>query len=122
MMAMPLVKPITTLVGMKLTSLPRRSSPASRITTPAARLATNTPCRPYCATMVIRMALMAPVGPEIWKDAPDSSPMTMPPMMAVTSPAAGVAPEDTPKASARGSATAATVTPERRSFTSLEIL
>ena len=63
---------------------------------------------------------MAPVGPEIWKDAPDSSPMTMPPMMAVTSPAAGVAPEDTPKASARGSATAATVTPERRSFTSLE--
>ena len=61
---------------------------------------------------------MAPVGPLIWKDAPLSSPMIAPPMMAVTRPAAGVAPEDTPKASARGSATAATVTPESRSLMS----
>ena len=122
MMAMPLVKPITTLVGIKLTSLPRRNTPQSRMTTPAASEATNTPCKPYCATMVMRIALIAPVGPEIWNEAPPSSPITMPPRMAVTRPAAGVAPEETPKASASGSATAATVTPLSRSLISLPAL
>lgn len=120
--AMPLVKPMTTLVGMKLTSLPRRRMPASRIITPAASDARNTPCKPYWATMPMRMALMAPVGPLIWKDAPPSSPMTSPPMMAVTSPAAASAPEDTPNARASGSATAATVMPLRMSLRSLPAL
>ena len=39
--------------------------------------------------------------------------MTTPATMAVTRPAAAVAPEATPKASARGRATAATVTPRQ---------
>ena len=88
--------------------------PASRIITPAASDATNTPCKPYWATMPMRMALMAPVGPLIWKDAPPSSPMT--------SPAAASAPEDTPNARASGSATAATVMPLRMSLRSLPAL
>lgn len=56
-------------------------------------------------------ALIAPVGPEIWYDAPPRMAMTTPAMMAVTRPAAALAPEETPNASASGSATAQTVRP-----------
>ena len=64
-MAMPEVKPMITGMGMKPISRPRRKMPASRRRTPAAKQAKKTPCRPYCATMPMRTALMAPVGPEI---------------------------------------------------------
>ena len=43
-------------------------------------------------------------------------------VIAVTRPAAAVAPEDTPNASARGSATAQTVRPAMMSFISLAVL
>ena len=61
-------------------------------------------------------------GPEIWNEAPPSTAMTTPAMIAVTRPAAAVAPEDTPNASARGSATAQTVRPAMMSFISLAVL
>ena len=66
--------------------------------------------------MPIRIADIAPVGPLIWNDAPDKAPMIIPAIIAVTSPAAAVAPLLTPKASARGSATAVTVRPAITSF------
>ena len=65
------------------------------------------------------MAVIAPVGPDIWKDAPDRMLITIPPIIAVTIPAAAVAPELTPNASASGRATAATVTPAIRSLEKL---
>lgn len=68
------------------------------------------------ATSEQRIAAIAPVGPEIWYDAPESSPITTPAISAVISPAAAVAPLDIPNASASGSATAATVIPASTSF------
>ena len=53
----------------------------------------------------------ATTGPEIWNDAPPSTAITTPAMMAVTSPDAALAPDETPNASASGSATAQTVRP-----------
>ena len=61
-------------------------------------------------------------GPEIWNDAPPSSAITIPATMAVTRPAAAEAPDETPNASASGSATAHTVRPARMSFTSFAAL
>ena len=97
-------------MGMKLMRRPSLKMPESS-RTPAAKQAKNTPCKPYVATMPTSTALIAPVGPEIWNDAPPSTAITTPAMMAVTSPDAALAPEDTPNASASGSATAQTVRP-----------
>ena len=95
---------------------PNFNIPAAIRMHPARKDASNIPCMPYLAAIVIRIAVMAPVGPEIWKEAPDNPPITTPAMTAVTRPAAAVAPELTPKARARGRATAATVTPDKRSL------
>ena len=122
MIAMPDVKPIMTGIGMKLMSRPSRSTPAMSSNTPAAKHAKNTPCSPCAATMPTSTALIAPVGPEIWNDAPPSSAITIPATMAVTRPAAAEAPDETPTASASGSATAHTVRPARMSFTSFAAL
>lgn len=80
------------------------------------RQTANTPCSVCRAMMDVKMAAMAPVGPDIWKDAPDSVLMASPAMMAVMRPAAAPAPLLTPNASASGSATAATVRPAMTSF------
>ena len=77
---------------------------------------------PYWKTIAIRTADIAPVGPEIWNDAPEKNPITIPAIMAVTIPAAAVAPLLTPNARARGRATAQTVRPAIRSFKSFEAL
>ena len=98
-------------MGMKLMRRPSLKMPESSSRTPAAKQAKNTPCKPYVATMPTSTALIAPVGPEIWNDAPPSTAITTPAMMAVTSPDAALAPDDTPNASASGSATAQTVSP-----------
>ena len=58
---------------------------------------------------------MAPVGPEIWKFEPPNTAATMPAITAVTMPAVAPAPDVTPKPSASGNATNATVTPASRS-------
>ena len=122
MTAMPDVKPMMTGIGIKLMRRPSLRTPASSSSTPAAKQAKNTPCRPYVATMPTNTALIAPVGPEIWNDAPPSSAITIPAMIAVTSPAAAEAPDETPNASASGSATAHTVSPARTSFKSFSAL
>ncbi len=53
----------------------------------------------------------APVGPPIWTLLPPSSEMRKPPIMAVISPAFGVAPDAIAMAMLRGRATSATVAP-----------
>ena len=65
--------------------------------------------------MPTRMAAIAPVGPDTWNGAPPRKPITSPEMIAVTSPAAAVAPEATPNARARGKLTAPTLSPASRS-------
>ena len=122
MIAMPDVKPMITGIGMKPMSRPSRSTPAASSKMPAAKHAKNTPCSPCVATMPMSTALIAPVGPEIWYDAPPSSAITIPAMIAVTRPAAAETPDETPKASASGSATAHTVRPARTSFASFAAL
>ena len=63
--AMPDVNPLITGIGINEISLPRCSTPAITRIMPASTVATNTPCKPYCAIMDINIAAMAPVGPEI---------------------------------------------------------
>ncbi|MCG3140437.1 MAG: hypothetical protein HDKAJFGB_01503 [Anaerolineae bacterium] len=121
-MAMPLVKPVTTGRGIKATTRPKRKMPTSIIKMPARMPATHMPSRPYLFAKTISTALMAPVGPEIWYGAPDKPPMRNPAMMAVTKPAAASAPEAMPNASANGSATAPTVMPASKSFCNAETL
>ena len=58
----------------------------------------------------------APVGPPIWTLLPPSSEISKPPMMAVTRPALGVAPDAIAIAMLRGRATSATVTPASASL------
>lgn len=64
MMAMPEVKPMMTGIGMKPMRRPSFKSPAASSSTPAAKQAKKTPCSPYCATMPMSTALIAPVGPD----------------------------------------------------------
>lgn len=51
-------------IGMKPMRRPSFKSPAASSSTPAAKQAKKTPCSPYCATMPMSTALIAPVGPE----------------------------------------------------------
>ncbi len=120
--AMPLVNPVMTGAGMKETTTPNRSSPATSRMAPLMKPAMKTPCIPYWAESPARIAVMAPVGPEIWYEAPESDPMRSPAIMAVMRPAAASAPELTPKARANGRATAATVRPASRSLEQEEAL
>lgn len=113
--AIPDVKPVITGAGINAMNLPNLSSPIISRNTPEIKPAIQTPCRPYFWASTIKTALMAPVGPLIWKGAPESDPMTNPAITAVTRPAEAVAPDATPKASANGRATAATVNPANKS-------
>lgn len=71
---------------------------------------------PSFTESVKRIAIIAPVGPDIWNEAPEKAPIKIPPITAVTMPAAAEAPDPTPKARANGKATAATVMPAIKSF------
>ncbi len=117
--AMPEVKPVITGAGTKAMKRPSRSRPMTSSRTPAIAPASQMPVSPYCWASTISTALIAPVGPEIWYGAPESAPMTSPAKIAVTSPAAALAPDATPNARANGSATAATVRPASRSWRNL---
>ncbi len=79
----------------------------------------KTPSAPWRATRLIRIAAMAPVGPEIWNEAPPRAPMMNPARIAVIRPLAASKPELTPKARASGRATAVTVSPARMSLDNL---
>ncbi|MPM42193.1 hypothetical protein SDC9_88856 [bioreactor metagenome] len=63
--AIPDVKPVMTGMGINETKFPSLRTPAISKMTPDMKQAINTPCRPNCATRVIRIADIAPVGPDI---------------------------------------------------------
>ena len=65
MTAIPVVNPVITGTGIKEVSFPRRRIPASNNIIPASSVAINTPSNPYPATNEVKMAAIAPVGPEI---------------------------------------------------------
>ncbi|ERI95465.1 hypothetical protein HMPREF1982_00208 [Clostridiales bacterium oral taxon 876 str. F0540] len=80
------------------------------------------PFIPYFIAIGTKTAVIAPVGPEIWYDAPPKSAMTIPAKMAVIIPEAPVTPLLTPNAKAKGRATAVTVRPESMSLIKEELL
>jgi len=63
--AIPLVNPVITLAGINDTILPNLNNEAINNITPEIKLATNTPCKPYVVDNPIKIADIAPVGPEI---------------------------------------------------------
>ena len=63
--AIPLVKPVTTLAGIKETIFPTLKADARSSKIPDRKDAKKTPCNPYCTDNPIKIALIAPVGPEI---------------------------------------------------------
>ena len=66
MIAIPLVKPVITLVGIKETIFPNLNNEAIINIHPDKKLAMKTPCKPYVVESPIKIADIAPVGPEIW--------------------------------------------------------
>src|SRR5699024_10539743 len=83
--------------------------------TPASSDTKRTPCGPCDATTGTSTTVMAPVGPETCRLEPPKIAATAPAMIAVMRPACAPMPEVTPNASAKGSATIATVRPAMRS-------
>lgn len=108
---MPRVNPSTTGQGMKPTALPRPVTPSNTTMIPAMMDSSATDWTPCAATSGARITAMAPVGPETWTWEPPKTAATSPAITAVTNPAAGPTPEDTPKARAKGKATIPTVRP-----------
>ena len=113
--AIPDVNPVTTGVGIYDTTFPNFNIPAKIRINPANAPAIHTPSNPYFWNKATKIALIAPVGPDIWNDPPDKAPITTPANIAVIKPAAAVAPELTPKANANGNAIAVTVIPAIKS-------
>ena len=64
--AIPLVKPVITLVGINETIFPNLNNDAIINIHPDKKLAMKTPCKPYVVESPIKIADIAPVGPEIW--------------------------------------------------------
>ena len=81
--AMPAVKPMVMVPGMKRMSLPRRSTPMTMSRMPAMTVATIRPLRPALATMPATMVAKAAVGPAIWTLLPPKAEIRKPAMMAV---------------------------------------
>src|SRR5690606_25287623 len=75
----------------------------------------STPEGPWSATMGTSTTVIAPVGPDTWRLEPPNTAASAPAITAVASPASAPSPEDTPKPSASGRATTATVRPASRS-------
>ena len=65
MMAIPEVNPVITGDGMKEVRLPSLNNPAISNRMPAMKVATKTPANPCEAIIPVKMAAIAPVGPEI---------------------------------------------------------
>ena len=65
MIAIPEVNPVITGAGIKEVSVPNRKSPAASKNRPAKKVASNTPCIPFVAAIDIKIAAIAPVGPDI---------------------------------------------------------
>ena len=71
---------------------------------------------PRSATIGTSTTVIAPVGPDTCRLDPPNTAAAAPATIAVTSPAVAPTPDATPKASANGNATTATVTPASRSL------
>ena len=82
-MAMPLVKPMTTMRGMKRTAAPRPVKPMTSRMIPAMRVTMARPLMPKRATMPATMTTNAPVGPPIWVREPPRAEMRNPATTAV---------------------------------------
>ena len=121
-MAIPLVNPFTTWRGMSSTMRPSLKTPIKIIIAPAITVVNQIPVNPCWLPTTNNTAAIAPVGPLTWLGVPDNAPIISPAKIAVTNPAAPLAPDANPNASDSGTATAATFTPANRSFCSKERL
>ncbi len=81
--AMPLVNPMMTGRGMKVTALPRCVSPSTIKMTPAIIVTISRPERPKRAMMPATITTNAPVGPAICRRVPPNSETMKPPAIAV---------------------------------------
>ena len=113
--AIPAVKPSTTGSGMYFIARPAPVNASKSSMSPASTPTTSTPSAPWLATMGINTTVIAPVGPLTWTLLPPKTAARIPATMAVVIPAAAPTPDATPKPSARGRATRATMRPAERS-------
>ena len=81
--AMPAVKPIVMVLGIKRMSFPSRSTPIRMSKSPAMMVAIISPSMPELATMPATMVAKAAVGPAICTLLPPKAEMRKPAMMAV---------------------------------------
>jgi hypothetical protein len=77
-MAMPLVKPTTTMRGIKRTAAPKPVSPISNSTMPAISVTIAKPLMPKRRTIPATITTKAPVGPPIWVREPPSAEIRKP--------------------------------------------
>ena len=82
-MAMPLVKPMTTMRGMKRTAAPRPVRPIATRIMPAISVTMARPLMPKRSTMPAMITTKAPVGPPIWVREPPSAEIRKPATTAV---------------------------------------
>ncbi len=115
MIAMPLVKPVTTGYGMNLMSVPNLLAPSTIKITPAISAQTTSASGPCFITIGASSGTNAPAGPPICTREPPSAETRSPPMIAVKIPISGFRPDAIASASASGSATMPTVNPAARS-------
>ena len=94
----------------KIWKIPANIIIVKAISTLFSALLADTPAKTVAITTVI-----GPVGPEICEGVPPKRAAKKPTKIAPYNPAIAPAPEETPKASARGKATTAAVMPPKRS-------
>jgi hypothetical protein len=82
-MAMPLVKPMTTMRGMKRTAAPNPVRPMITSRMPAITVTMAKPGIPKRSTMPATITTKAPVGPPIWVRDPPRAEMMKPATTAV---------------------------------------
>ena len=115
MIAMPLVKPVTTGNGIYLIIVPNLHAPSTNKITPAISAQTTSACGPCDKTIGASNGTNAPAGPPICTREPPSSETKKPPMMAVKIPISGFSPDAMASAIASGNATMPTISPAVRS-------
>ena len=100
---------------------PSRKKPNNICSTPPIITIVNASGRlpAWLATTAPMTTVMGPVGPDTCAGVPPNNAAKKPVAMAPYNPAIGPTPEETPKASARGSATTAAVNPPKRSLRKL---
>ncbi len=115
MIAMPLVKPVTTGNGMYRIIVPSLLAPSTNKITPAISAQTASASGPCAMTMGASNGTNAPAGPPICTREPPSAETKKPPMMAVKMPVSGFRPDAMARAIDRGKATMPTIKPAVKS-------